>query len=105
MKHALIALALLAAPATAFAADTAATGTTVAKPAFSTADTDIGTLIDNSATKAILVKYMPEMVNSPQIDMARPMTLRQVQTYAPDKITDEVLAKIDVDLAAVPAPK
>jgi hypothetical protein len=37
--------------------------------------------------------------------MARPMTLRQVQSYAPDMFTDEKLANIDAELAKVPAKK
>jgi para-nitrobenzyl esterase len=73
--------------------------------AFSVADTDIGTLLDNPATKAILDKYMPGMSTNPQIDMARAMTLKQVQSYAPDQFKDETLAKIDADLAKIPAPK
>ncbi len=106
MKHSLIVLALLSATAPALAADTAATAAvSTAKPAFSTADSDIGTLIDNPVTKAVLMKYMAELVSSPQLDMARAMTLRQIQGYAPDKITDDMLGKIDADLAAVPAPK
>lgn len=105
MKQALIALALLSASAPAFAADTAPAAAPAAKPAFSTTDSQIGTLIDNPATKAVLMKYMAPLVDSPQIDMARAMTLRQIQTFAPDKITDDLLSKVDADLAAVPAAK
>lgn len=72
---------------------------------YTVADTDVGTLLDNPATKAILVKYLPEMINSPQIDMARSMTLKTMQTYAPDKLSDDTLVKIDADLAKVPVKK
>ncbi len=85
------------------AADTAAT--VAAAPAYSSTATDIGTLLDNPTTKAVLVKYVPELVNNPQIGMARGMTLKQVQSYAGDTLTDEMLAKIDTDLAKVPAAK
>jgi hypothetical protein len=37
--------------------------------------------------------------------MARSMTLRQLQAYSGDTLKDEVLRKIDADLAVVPAPK
>ena len=72
------------------------------KPAYSVAETDIGTLLDNPATKAVLDKYIPGMSTNSQIDMARAMTLKQVQGYAPDQFKDETLAKIDADLAKIP---
>lgn len=74
-----------------------------AKPAsYTTADTDLGTLLDNPAAKAVLEKYIPDMVKSEQIGAARPMTLKSLQQYAGDTLTDSVLAKIDADLAKVP---
>jgi para-nitrobenzyl esterase len=103
----LAALAIAAAPiiaAPAMAADTTATAS-AAKPAFTTADTDLGTLLDNPATKAVLSKYIAPMISNPQIDMARSMTLRQLQPYAGDQLTDDALAKIDAGLAQVPAAK
>lgn len=75
----------------------------LAAPAFSSAGTNIGTLIDNPATKAVLVKYLADLIANPQIEMARAMTLREIQGFAPDQITDVVLAMIDADLAKIPA--
>jgi para-nitrobenzyl esterase len=46
---------------------------------------------------------MPDFSTNPQTSMARPMTLKGIQSYAPDQITDAVLAKIDADLAKLPA--
>lgn len=101
MKKILIAAAMaaaaLATPALAAEQATAA----APAPAYSTAETDVGTLLDNPATKAILAKHIPEMIGNPQIDMARAMTLKQMQGFAPDQLTDELLAKIDADLAAL----
>jgi hypothetical protein len=37
--------------------------------------------------------------------MARGMTLKQIQQFAGDAVTDEALAKIDADLAKIPAKK
>ena len=37
--------------------------------------------------------------------MARGLTLKMVQQYAPDMVSDAVLAKIDADLAKLPAKK
>lgn len=69
---------------------------------YSTENTDIGTLIDDPAAKAILDKYIPGLSSSDQIDMARSMTLKSIQTYAPDMITDERLKGIDSEFAKLP---
>jgi para-nitrobenzyl esterase len=72
---------------------------------YTTNDTDIGTLLDDPAAKAILDKYIPGMTTSDQIDMARGMTLKAIQPYAADKITDAVLANIDAEFAKLPPKK
>lgn len=71
--------------------------------AFTTAETTIGTLVDDAAAKAVLEKHLPGFSSNPQLEMARGMTLKQIQGFAPDMIKDEVLAKIDADLAKLPA--
>lgn len=83
-------------------------GPAVAQPApaatsaaYSTAETSIGTLIDTPATKAVIDKHLPQFSGNPQIEMARAMTLRQIQGFSADTLTDEVLAKIDADLAKI----
>ena len=104
MKTVLSAAALLlavAAPSAVFA-QTAPTASAVA---YSVESTDIGTLLDNPATKAILDKYLPGFSSNPQIDMARSMTLKSVQQYSPDTMTDDTLAKVQADLAKLPAKK
>lgn len=93
-------LALSCTSVSAVEAPPAAT-TQPAKPAFSTSETDIGTLLDNPKTRAILDKHIPQFVSNPQIDMARSMTMKQIQSFAGDVLTDEVLNKIDADLTAV----
>ncbi|SNS30544.1 hypothetical protein SAMN06295912_10456 [Sphingomonas laterariae] len=70
-----------------------------APAALSTAATTIGDLLDNPAAKAVLVKHIPEVVAGDQIEMARGMTLVDIQQYAADVITDAKLAAIDADLA------
>lgn len=74
-------------------------------PAYSTSDTPIGELLDNPATLAILDEYLPGFSKAEQIDSARGMTLKAVQPYAEDTVTDEKLAKIDAALAKLPAHK
>ena len=48
---------------------------------------------------------MPGFSTNPQIDMARGMTFKQIQSFAPDMIKDEMLAKLDADLSKLPAKK
>lgn len=73
-----------------------------AKVKYTTADTDLGTLLDNPATKAIIEKHIPGMTTNDQVDMARGMTLKAIQQYAADDVTDARLAAIDADFAKLP---
>lgn len=103
-RHVLIAALLLGAAAPAYAADPApAAATAPAAKRYTTADSTIGELLDDPAAKAVLVKYVPQFAEGGQIDMARGLTLKQVQSYASDMLTDETLGKIDYDLAKLPA--
>ncbi len=90
MKKLIIAAALMAmSPVPAFAQ----------AAAYSTSTTEIGALLDDPAAKAVLEKHVPGMTTNDQVDMARSMTLKDIQQYSPDQITDKVLAEIDADLA------
>ncbi len=102
IKSAAIALALGTISASAMAADAPAPAAAAA-PAYSTTDTDIGTLIDTPETKAILDRLMPGFSGNDQVAMARPMTLRAIQQFAPDQIKTEILDQIDAELARLPA--
>ncbi len=88
-------LALVSTPA--FAADAAPAA--AATPAYSTADTDIGTLIDTPATRVLLDKFLPGLSTNDQIGMARAMTLRAIQPMAGDQIKVESLDQLDAELA------
>jgi hypothetical protein len=95
---------VLAAPAIAAPtpSDPAASPTTAASSAtYSTTASTLGDLLDNPATKAVLQKHVPELVANPQIEMGRGMTLKTLQSYAGDTLTDEKLAAIDADLAQI----
>lgn len=70
---------------------------------YSTSATDIGTLLDNPETRAVLDKHLPGFSTNPQTDMARGVSLKTIQPYAANVLTDEVLAKIDADLAKITA--
>lgn len=102
MKHLIVACAaagLLVAGAPAFAAEASVAAAPAAK--FSTASSTIGDLLDNAAAKAVLEKHLPALVGNAQIEMARTMTLKQIQGMAGDMLSDEALAKVDADLAAI----
>ena len=68
-------------------------------PKYTTADTEIGTLLDDPAARAILERVIPGMTGNDQIDMARSMTLKMIQPYAADQITDAKLHEIDAEFA------
>jgi hypothetical protein len=101
-KTLIVAAAMGLSVAPAFAAD-AAGSAAVAAPAFTTTDTDIGTLLDTPETKALLDKLLPGLSTNDQISMARPMTLRAIQQFAPDKIKTEILDQLDAEFAKLKA--
>ena len=70
--------------------------------AYSTAETPLGTLLDDPEAKAVLTKHMPQLLSGGQIEQARQVTLKSIQSYAPDVFTDKLLADIDADLAKLP---
>jgi hypothetical protein len=87
------------------AAKAPAPAAATAKASYNTTDTDVGTLLDDPAARAIVDKHIPGFSAGEQIDMARGMTLRSLQQFAPEQITDQVLADIDSELAKLPARK
>ena len=94
-------LALTVAPALASAVD-APTAAAARAAKYTTADTTIGDLLDDPAAKAIVEKAVPGFTSQGQIEMARGMTLRAIQAFAPDDLTDERLNQIDAELAKLP---
>ena len=91
---------ILAAAALSLA--TPALAETAAPAKYNSTDTELGVLLDNPAAKAIVEKHIPGMTTNDQVDMARAMTLKAVQQYSPDEVTDARLAAIDADLAKLP---
>ena len=73
--------------------------------AYSTGSSTIGDILADPAAKAVVEKYIPGMLSNDQIEMAKDMTLKQIQQYSPDTVTDANLAKIDADFAKLPAKK
>lgn len=106
MRHILLAVTLAAAPAIvhaqAAASANAATGGATDQH-YTTSATEIGALLDDPAARALLDKYIPGMTSDDQVDMGRGMTLKDIQQYSPDEITDKVLANLDAEFAKIPA--
>ncbi len=75
------------------------------QPFYTVKGTKLGVLLDNAATKAILQKYIPDVIGNPQIVMARGITLAALAPYTGGKLSNETLAKIDADLSKIPPPK
>jgi para-nitrobenzyl esterase len=74
---------------------------------YSSSTTQMGALLADPAAKAVLTKHLPRLVESPDMaERASGMTLKEMQealkAYAPDLLSDEVLATIDQELAALP---
>jgi hypothetical protein len=100
-------LMMATAPAAAQTAPTAdpAPSAAVASQHYTTAETDIGTLMDDPAAMAVLVKHFPEMFKSDQIEQARSMTLKEIQPYSSDVLSDAALASVDAELGKLPMKK
>jgi hypothetical protein len=104
MRAYIVAAALVAAlNVTSVVAQTASTPAPAPAAKYSTSQSTIGTLLDDPAARAVLDKYLPSVTHGDQIDMARSMTLKDIQQFAPDVITDQVLAQVDAELAKLPA--
>lgn len=103
MRKLIVAVMVAVAPAVVAMSPALAEASAPAAPAgFSVETTDLGTLLDNPGSKAVLVKHLPDMVGNEQIQMARGMTLKQLQGFAGDALTDAKLAAVQADLDKLP---
>jgi alpha-L-rhamnosidase len=68
-------------------------------------ESKIGDLLDDSAAKAVLATHLGGMIDAPQFAMARGITLKQLQPYLKDKLTDALLATIAGELAKLGTTK
>ncbi|MFT4027567.1 MAG: hypothetical protein QM676_12305 [Novosphingobium sp.] len=102
MRKVLFAAMLAIAPAVLVASPALAEAAAPATGGYSVETTDLGTLLDDPAAKAVLVKHLPGLVGNEQIQMARSLTLKQLQGYAGDAVSDEKLALVQADLAKLP---
>lgn len=105
MRPVRIALAATLLMGAAGAAALAVSPAFAASARFSTATSTVGEILDDPAAKAVVDRHLPTVFANPQIRMARPLTLKGLQRFAKDSITDGALAAIDKDFAALPAKK
>lgn len=64
-------------------------------------DTPIETIMADPKGKAVLAADLPQLAAHPSYEMFKGMSLRQLQGYAADQLTDAVLVKVGTSLAAV----
>ena len=93
------------APAAAPAADAAAAApaadAALAAAAKFNLDTPIETMAADEKAKAVLMADLPDLLPHPSYEQFKGMSLRQVQPYSQGALTDEILAKVEKDLAAI----
>ncbi|WP_044563559.1 hypothetical protein [Azospirillum sp. B4] len=65
-------------------------------------DTPIEELAADPGAKDALNATLPGLLEIPQYEMIKGLSLRQLQPYSGGKLTDELLAKTEVALAKVP---
>jgi hypothetical protein len=64
-------------------------------------DTPIEGLVADPRAKAVLDADLPGIATHPSYDMFKGMSLRAVQPMSNGKLTDEMLKKVETDLAAI----
>ena len=102
MKCLAVVLSLaLTAPALVVTAAPALAETAPAPAPALTIDTPIETLMADPRSKAVLDANMPGVENHPMYEMVKGMSLRQVQPMSQGAISEELLAKIEQELAAI----
>lgn len=79
----------------------AATPAATASAAKFNLDTPIETLIADAKAKAVLDADLPGISTHPALDQFKSMSLRAVQPFSQGALTDELLKKVETDLAAI----
>ncbi len=93
-----LAVAAVAVPAVA---QTAPAPAAAAAAAAFTLDTPIEMLVADARTKAVLDKYLPGIDGHPAYEQFKALSLTALAPYSQGMITDDMLAKVAVDLAAI----
>jgi hypothetical protein len=90
-----LALAAVTAPVATLAQDAPAPAT-----AFST-DTPIETLMADERAKAVVTKHLPGIDQHPAYEQFKALSLKTLAPFSQGLITEDLLAKIQADLAAI----
>jgi hypothetical protein len=98
MRLIFAAAALALVPVAGQAADTAPAAQTQARLSL---DTPVEAIVADAAGRAVLDSNLPGVTTHEHYDMFKAMTLRQLSSIAPDKLSAETLAKVEADLAKV----
>jgi alpha-L-rhamnosidase len=85
-----------------FAYDGAALAARINPPARFSTRTKIEAIVADPRARAAVDKRLPGFSTDPRLPQAYQMSLRDVAPYVPEVLTEEVLNKIDEDLAAIP---
>jgi alpha-L-rhamnosidase len=85
-----------------FAYDGATLSARVNPPVRFSTRTKIEELVGDPRAREAIDKRIPGFSKDPRLPQAYSMSLRDVAPYAPDVFTEEMLGKIDEDLAAIP---
>jgi hypothetical protein len=90
------------APAAAFAQTAAPASAAVAPAAKFNLDTPIEVLVADEKAKTVLATDLNmDITQYPGYDNFKAMSLRQIQPYSNGALTDDLLKKIEADLAAI----
>ncbi len=95
------ALGLALAAATAPVAAGAQEAPAAAPAATLSIDTPIAALVADARAKAVLDKHLPGIDQHPAFEQFKGMSLKVLAPYSQGMITDDLLAKIGADLAAI----
>lgn len=68
-----------------------------------TIDSSIEKLMANEATAAIVLKHIPGINEHPAYDQFKGMSLVELQPWSAGAVTDEIIAAVTADLAALSA--
>lgn len=100
LGFAALSLAAAAMTAPALADDTATTVATTTAAAFST-DTAIEALMADERAKAVVTKHLPGIDQHPDYEQFKTLSLKVLAPFSQGLISDELLGKIETDLAAI----
>ena len=70
---------------------------------YSATSTQVGKLLDDPAAAAVLKKTIPTVYANPMFQQdGRSLTLKDIQTYEPDALSDANIAKIQAEFDKLP---